>query len=113
MADYVPLDLTALCNAGLEDLDLHRDIPTGRQSFHGLPFQIGNGGRACFILPEDGAVTIPIGSAAKRVIVAHRLLESVLMDDGPIGNLVADYVFTWDGGEQEKCEIWERFQIGD
>ncbi|MDP6041374.1 MAG: hypothetical protein QGG64_22700, partial [Candidatus Latescibacteria bacterium] len=82
MDAYEPLDLSAVYNAGLDALGENRRAPIGQQSFHGLPFVIGNvDGTAsqCFVGAGDGlgeTVRIPIGKAARNVIVAHRLLSS-------------------------------------
>ena len=113
MADYQPLDLSRLCNAGLEVLGADADAPTGRQAFRGLPFLVGGEGAKCFIAFDEasGRAAIPIDQSARRVIVAHRLLESELMEGGPLGKPVADYVFRLAGGEECRVPIRERFEI--
>ena len=40
MADYQPLDLSTLCNAGLEVLGANASAPIGDQAFRGLPFLV-------------------------------------------------------------------------
>ena len=45
------------------------------------------------------------------MILAHRLLESDLMEGGPLGKPVADYVFRLAGGEEIRVPIRERFEI--
>jgi hypothetical protein len=116
MDAYEPLDLSAVCNAGLDVLGQNRRAPIGQQSFHGLPFVIGNAdGSAskCFVGAGDGlgeSTQIPIGKAARNVIVAHRLLSSEIMNNGQLGNHVADYQFT-SGGETVTVPIRERFEI--
>jgi hypothetical protein len=78
MADYETVDLSELCNAGLEALGAARRPPVGDQVFHGLPFRIGDPARPdgqCFVLIRPGeAVTVPLGRKAERVVVAHRRL---------------------------------------
>lgn len=115
MADYELLDLTSLANAGLDTLE--EEAPAGAQQFHGLPFQIGSsdGSGSCFIAlggeRGNGSLDIPIGKGARRVIVAHRLLTSEILESGPIGNAVADYVFHLLGRDPVRVPIRERFEI--
>ena len=141
MRDYEPVDLSSWCNAGVEALgeiapgpadqrslraaffvagDGTGETPgprVGPQVFRGLPFQVGAedeaGGGKCFIALDGatGGVTIPIGRAARRVILAHRLLESDVADGGMIGKPVADYVFHISGSDKVRVPIRERFEI--
>lgn len=117
MTDYEPVDLTVWCNAG--PALLGDDTPLGVQTFHGLPFQIGahrpTPTGPCFIHGGDGGCADPlriaIGRTAHRVIVAHRLLESSLYEGGPLGEVVADYVFHLADGERIVAPIRERFEM--
>ena len=113
MADYQPLDLSTLCNAGLDVLDGNTKVPLGEQSFRGLPFLVGEDPSKCFISPDEnsGSLHIPIRETAVGVIMAHRLLESDLMEGGALGKSVADYVFRLTGGEEITVPIRERFEI--
>jgi hypothetical protein len=115
MVDYQALDLSQWYYSGLEALEANTSAPIGAQLFHGLPFQIGSGqaGEPCFITIKEasGCVTIPIGQAAFYVIVAHRLLDSELMQGGELGKPVAEYTFRVDGNEIS-VPIRERFEIG-
>ena len=113
MADYQPLDLSSLCNAGLEVLNEKTNAPLGDQLFRGLPFRVNDDPANCFIASDkiSGSVTIPINSSATGLILAHRLLESDLMEGGPLGIPVADYVFRIEGGEEVRIPIRERFEI--
>ena len=118
MDAYEPLDLSAFCNAGLEALGGAGETPVGAQSFQGLPFRIGTAdgaGERCFVGFGEGlrgeALKIPIGKGARQVIVAHRLLESKLLEGGPIGLPVADYIFHLEGRETVRVPIRERFEI--
>jgi hypothetical protein len=78
-------NLSRLCNVGLEALGACRPPPVGDQVFHGLPFRIGdpaNPEAPCFVLIGPGeAVTVPIGRAAERVVLAHRRLPLRQDDD--------------------------------
>jgi hypothetical protein len=56
-------------------------------------------------------LTVPVGKTARRVIVAHNLRESQVGEGGPVGQVVAHYVFHLAGGEQIRVPIRERFEI--
>ena len=78
----------------------------------GLPFLLGSAG-ADRVVVADGAsqsVTVPIGGSARRVIVAHRLLE--VAEGSPTGARVAEYVFRFAGGGEERVDVREQFEIG-
>ena len=139
MPDYEPIDISAQCNAGVEVLPTasapgpatptaeplgkgadSRDSPalsvSGLGTFRGLPFLVGASDTAdearCLVRLKggDSPVTLPIGKAAIRCIVAHRMLETELPEGGPLGVPVADYVFDVDGTEVV-VPIRERFEI--
>src|SRR5580692_4951921 len=78
MPSYEPVDLSPACNAGVDVLGQEPgDVPLGRMSLRGLPFLIGpepSSAQSCFLLPS-APVSVPVGRLARRVIVAHRLLE--------------------------------------
>ena len=96
-SDYQPVNLSELCNAGLEALGDSRPPPLGDQLFHGLPFRIGDPARPdapCFVVIEPSeAVTVPVGRAAERVVLAHRRLPARHGDDVSVGQVVAQYTF--------------------
>ena len=122
MPDYLPLDLSALCNAGLDVLEEKPNTPIGDQLCRGLPFRVNDDPANCFIAFDkaSGGVTIPVNSRATGLILAHRLLKSDLMEGGPLGIPVAEYVFRLAGGkeggnesgEEVRVPIRERFEIG-
>ena len=118
MLDYEPVDLSSWCNAGLDALSEGGAALLGHQSFRGLPFLVGGGGDgsvggAILALDGDsGGVTIPIAKAAKRVIFAHRLERSELMQGGMVGKPVAEYVFRISGADDVRVPVRERFEIG-
>ena len=102
MPSYEPVDLSAACNAGVEVLgDEPGDVPLGRVDLRGLPFLIGPEpplAERCLLLP--GAPTsVGIGRLARRVIVAHRLLEPGSPAGHAAGQAVAEYAFHLAGGE--------------
>ena len=120
MPDYQPLDLSANCNANPCVYESIADPPLGIQSFHGLPFQIGDGNTVseCYIgfgseldCPME-PVTINVGCTAVNVIFAHAVIRSEIMAGGPIGLPVATYRFRWNDGQEESVVIRERFEIG-
>ena len=114
MPSYEPVDLSAACNAGLEVLgDEPGDVPLGRVDLRGLPFLIGPeppSAERCFLLP-GAPVRVGIGRVARRVIVAHRLLEPGAPAGHAVGRIVAEYVFHLAGGEVVTAPIRERFEI--
>ena len=114
MPSYEPVDLSAACNAGVEVLgDEPGDVPLGRVDLRGLPFLIGPeppSAERCLLLP--GAPTsVGIGRLARRVIVAHRLLEPGAPAGHAVGQTVAEYAFHLAGGEVVTAPIRERFEI--
>jgi hypothetical protein len=42
MNDDTPVDLAQVCNVGVQFIRPDAKAPLGNQSFHGLPFRIGN-----------------------------------------------------------------------
>ncbi|HZP83694.1 MAG TPA: CehA/McbA family metallohydrolase [Chthonomonadaceae bacterium] len=116
MHDYEPLDLSAFCNAGPEIYRSGRKPATGAQTFHGLPFRIGEGDR-CFLAfgaeapRRSEPLALPIEKAARRVLFAHVLLESYLHEGEPVGREVARYAFIFQDGERVEVPIRERFEI--
>ena len=115
--EYEPLDLSAVCNAGLKILEGLRQPPVGETAFHGIPFLIGDRSDAdapCFVLlePGHGGVTVPVGRVGDRLILAHRWLRSDGRDpDPPPGTLLAEYTVHLDDGTTETIPIRERIEI--
>lgn len=114
MQDYQPIPLSDLCNVGADILGEGATPAIGSQTFHGLPFQIGEG-NTCFLGFGDGTNTeslrVPFAAKPRRVIVAHRLLETQIFDGEPIGKHIANYVFRYADGETVNVPIRERFEI--
>ena len=117
MKDYQPLDLSALCNAGLDVLNEEASVSIGEQTLRGLPFLVGSSESVpadnCFIGFDSKreSVTVPINQSARRVIIAHALLESELSEGGALAKPIADYVFRVSGGNEFRVPIRERFEI--
>jgi hypothetical protein len=114
MPSYEPVDLSAVCNAGVDVLGAAAGgVPLGRVDLRGLPFQIGPeppSAQKCFLRPGVG-VSVGIGRPARWVIIAHRLLEPDPPAAHPVGQLVAEYVFHLAGGGVVRMLIRERFEI--
>ncbi len=115
MKDYQPLDVSALCNAGLDILNVDADVSIGEQTLRGLPFVVGSSEHDgnCLIAfdAKRESATIPINQSAHRVIIAHGLLESELTEGGALAKPIADYVFRISGGDEICVPIRERFEI--
>ena len=112
MRDYEPIDLTDVCNRRADAVDDDAELPLGPRTMRGLPFLLGSAG-ADRVVVADGAsqsVAVPIGGSARRVIVAHRLLE--VAEGSPTGARVAEYVFRFAGGGEERVDVREQFEIG-
>ena len=114
MPSYEPVDLSGICNAGVEVLgDEPGDVPLGRVDLRGLPFLIGPeppSAERCLLLP-DAPTSVGIGRLARRVIIAHRLLEPGAPAGHAVGQTVAEYAFHLAGGEVVVAPIRERFEI--
>ena len=116
MADYEPLDISQWCNAGVSELGDGAEVPVGRQTMRGLPFLVGSDGAGStgnVYIALDGSqepLSVPIGRPARRVVLAHRMLETKVGDGGPTGTQVAEYVFRLAGGRVERVPIRERFR---
>ena len=114
MPSYEPVDLSAVCNAGVEVLgDEPGGVPLGRVDLRGLPFLIGAerpSGERCFLMPGT-SVSVGVGRLARRVIVAHRLLEPGARAGHAVGQHVADYVFHLADGAAVTAPVRERFEI--
>lgn len=115
--DFTPLDLSACCNAG-SDCVPDVSLPTGRQSFHGIPFHVGRESleqQPCLIrlAGGDDAPAIEVGDlTARHVLFAHRQIASRLLDGGPLAEVVAHYRIEYADGSSERPGIRERFEIG-
>ncbi|MBI4530261.1 MAG: hypothetical protein HY709_01965, partial [Candidatus Latescibacteria bacterium] len=121
MQDYQPLDLSRFCNVGATFISPDAKPPIGNQTFHGLPFNVGANDpdpTRCFIgFDGDGgrqteSVTIPVGAVAERLIFAHALLESSVLEGDNFGRVIATYVVRFVDGEEVSVPIRERFEVG-
>src|SRR5262249_29787587 len=87
-----PVALWAACTGGVAVLgDEPGDLRLGRVERRGLPFLIGSeptSADRCFLLPS-APTPVGIGRLARRVIVAHRLLEPGAPAGHAVGRAVA------------------------
>ena len=74
MNDYEPLDISALCNAGLDALSGEEATPTGSVTINGLPFQIGrkDGGDRCFVVLHGSSGTLKLDVERERPLGDRR-----------------------------------------
>ncbi|HEU5087384.1 MAG TPA: hypothetical protein VFT99_08055, partial [Roseiflexaceae bacterium] len=93
MLDYEPLDLSSVCNADFSLYEGRRQLTAGHHLLRGLPFQIGHEsfpGGACLIdLKQCSQVAVPLNKAARTLVFAHALLDTHLLQNGPVGSVVA------------------------
>ena len=106
---YEPLDLSAAHNAGLEVLG--GVGPLGEQALRGLPFQLGTDPQKCLVACGEEGAEIAIGRQATWLVVAHRLLESGIGDNGPLGVEVAQYAFHYADDKVIRTPVRDRFEI--
>jgi hypothetical protein len=118
MHDYEPLDLTGLHNATMAIAEGEMPL-IGHQLLRGLPFQLGPADArpdaACLIAlgrgQQEQPLHIAVGKAVHTVVFAHRQLDTDLVRNGPVGELVAEYRFVYADGERVTVPIRERFEI--
>ncbi|MBN64312.1 MAG: hypothetical protein CME20_23365 [Gemmatimonadetes bacterium] len=106
---YEPLDLSAAHNAGLDVLG--GVGPLGEQALRGLPFQLGTDPQKCLVACGEEGAEIAIGRQATWLVVAHRLLESGIGDNGPLGVEVAQYAFHYADDKVIRTPVRDRFEI--
>jgi hypothetical protein len=116
MLDYEALDLATVCNAGVDTYGADQQPQLGRITLHGLPFLVGgdapDAGRCLVDLGSVGSVAVAVGRSVRNVLFAHALLDSRLLQNGPVGSVVAHYLVSYADGEQVRIPIRERFEIG-
>jgi len=114
--EYKTLSISAISNTDGSIVEDTKTLPAGPQTYHGLPFEIGNGagkvagfGQGIRMEP----VTVKVGASPRHLIFAHRLLDTDLYEGGtPIGVACADYVFVYANGDEVRVPIRERLEIG-
>ncbi len=114
MPDYQPLDLTTHYNAATDFIREGAAPPIGDQLFHGLPFCIGSDPARCLIGFSGGAggpIEVAVGTTARRVLFAHSVIESRILEGEPVGRIIAHYVFRYEDGAEVRVPIRERFEI--
>src|SRR5262249_40189134 len=108
-----PVALWAACTGGVAVLgDEPGDLRLGRVERRGLPFLIGSeptSADRCFLLPS-APTPVGIGRLARRVIIAHRLLEPGAPAGHAVGGAVAEDGFYLARGEGGNPPHKEGFQ---
>ncbi|KPV48248.1 hypothetical protein SE17_39100, partial [Kouleothrix aurantiaca] len=119
MNDYTPLDLSTLASVGAAVYEKKKSPLLGSITLHGLPFLIGGAEpdpARCFVglgfADAQEAVRVPVEATARHILFAHALLDSRLLDNGPMGEVVAHYTIRYADGETVRLPIRERFEIG-
>ena len=114
IATYRAVALGDRCNVGIEVIGEHGEPTLGEVTLRGFPFMIANDPSRCFIGLGEGlasTVSIPLQCTAHNLLFAHRLLESPIMDGGPVGTAVAQYRFRYQDGAVDTVTIRDRFEI--
>jgi hypothetical protein len=109
---FTTVDLTAQCNSSARAIGFVCDA--GRHRLRGIPFAFAGtskfGAEVIALAPGDAA-DIPIHASAGQVVVAHRLVDSEILDGAPHGKHCGRYVVTYEDGEQREWSLRERFEI--
>jgi hypothetical protein len=113
-AEYRPLSIAQLANAGVSVLG-QADMPAaGKVLLRGLPFDIATDEDKCFLTLGRGFVsdaTIPVGESVQSVVFAHRVLESPILEGGPVGTPVVELSFEFADGSMNIVTLRDRFEI--
>jgi hypothetical protein len=147
MSNFIPLDLTSLFNASRDSSSWHpmlttelAALPTGRQTFWGIPFQLGpaqgNGwieiGESAAARDSEvdgrGSVRVSLasdqaGTQISHLVFAHfcdgvhgptgRFLDYGAGDDLEPGEHLADYVLVYGDGSEHCQAIRRRFEVNE
>ena len=111
---YRGVHLGSLLNAGVEVLGKGIEPMLGDVTLRGLPFAMGKDPELCYLALGDSLApiaSIPIAGPARTLVFAHRLLDSPIMDGGPVGTPVAEFRFQYEDGSGHNVVIRDRFEI--
>jgi hypothetical protein len=111
---YQAIRLETLRNAGVELLGEGAEPGLGEVTLRGFPFAIGDEPKRCYLALGDGlgsTASIPVAAPARTLVFAHRLLDSSIMDGGPVGTPIADYRFIYEAGSDHTVTVRDRFEI--
>ena len=101
MEEYVSIDLAKFFNVDSDWLEGEEELPRGLQILRGLPFQIGSEdpNQPQFLGFGPGGysepIEIPLKGHARWIIIAHRLMESRIMEGELPGQVVCTYCFRY------------------
>ncbi|MHB1131625.1 MAG: CehA/McbA family metallohydrolase [Chloroflexota bacterium] len=146
MVKCQPVDLTAYFNAGAANEPLRPgarqpwqpaaalvldELPAGRQTYWGLPFDLADpleGGPRWLVVGAEGgprAAAVPLAGRATYVVVLHfcNVSQDPAAEGHPPalplgavvrpGELLADYVLRYADGDEHRQAIRRRFEIND
>lgn len=135
MEGFTTLDLSPVYNAGIDNVlcgDVYwwpyrgddpsatalTYLPSGEESFWGIPFLLGEQNKECFVCVGSGGgakASIPVARAARRVLFAHVCAphgcQGATLDG--VAESLALYRIVYAGGEAEEIELRRRFEIHD
>jgi len=134
MSKFTTLNLKTHFNAGRDPDGWHPEIggelsalPAGRQTFWGIPFDLGPAGGNCWLVLEHNGtgVTIPLSGTASYLVMTHSCDEShdpegctqpADYQAGEVtrpGEHLADYVLVYADGSEYRQPIRRRFEVGE
>jgi len=111
---YRPISLAPLANAGVEILGQSRAPLCGRVLLRGLPFDIAEDLDHCYLAlggQFGKEATVVVQSSAHSIVLACRLLESAILEGGPLARPVAELRFELTTGAVELVTLRDRFEI--
>ncbi|MCZ6539263.1 MAG: hypothetical protein O6922_05505 [Chloroflexi bacterium] len=133
MPKFKPVSLDSTLNASSSDsrhwgpktAGAIAKLPTGAQTFWGIPFEFvtPGGGKDLLVMPDDSSVEIAVGAAGSHLVFAHfcdeRASTTVAGQSAdylnPVitapGEHLADYVVVFEDGSEHRQQIRRRFEI--
>lgn len=111
---YRAVSLGDLCNIGVDVLGPGPLPELGAVTLRGFPFAIGVDPERCFAGLGRGLaehLTLPLEATAHNVLFAWRLLESPILEGGPVGTALAEMRFRFEDDTDETVTIRDRFEI--
>ncbi len=134
MSKFTPLDLNSYFNVGRDPSGWHpeigaglRTMPAGRQTFWGIPFDLGSAeGNGWLLLEQSGkGSTIPLSEKASYLLFAHfcdeshdpeKKMQPVDYKVGDItrpGEHLANYTLIYSDGSEHAQAIRRRFEVNE
>jgi hypothetical protein len=132
MSKFTTLNLTSYFDAGRDPNGWHSEIggelkalPAGRQTFWGIPFDLGPAEGNCWLVLEHTGAIIRLSGTASYLVLAHFCDEShdpegqAQPADYKVGEVtrpgehLADYVLVYADGSEHRQPIRRRFEVGE